>query len=142
MASELPVTIRSARPDEIDEILKVWRDAGLGIRPGDAPGSLESLLAHDPESLLVAEEDGRIVGTLIAVWDGWRAGLYRLGVHPDFRRRGIGTALVHAGEQRLAARGATRIIAAVGRENSAATRFWKSVGYDVQDVYRLFKDIG
>ena len=26
--------------------------------------------------------------------------------------------------------------------DSAATRFWKSVGYDVQDVYRLFKDIG
>src|SRR5436309_2345297 len=51
-------------------------------------------------------------------------------------------ALVHAGEQRLASMGATRIIAAVGRENSAATRFWKSVGYDVQDVYRLFKDIG
>ena len=136
------MNIRSGLPTEIDTVLELWREAGLGIRPGDAPGSLESLLAHDPESLLVAEEDGRMVGTLIAAWDGWRAGLYRLAVHPDFRRRRIGTALVHAGEQRLAAKGATRIIAAVGRENSAATRFWKSVGYDVQDVYRLFKDIG
>ena len=134
--------IRAARRDEIGDVLSLWEDAGLGKRPGDALGSIERLLDHDPESLLVAEEDERMVGTLIAAWDGWRAGLYRLGVLPDFRRRGIGTALVHAGEQRLAARGATRIIAAVGRENSAATRFWKSVGYDVQDVYRLFKDIG
>jgi len=134
--------IRTGLPPEIPAILELWREAGLGIRPGDAPGSLESLLAHDPESLLVAEEDDRLVGTLIAAWDGWRAGLYRLCVHPEFRRRRIATALVHAGEQRLASMGATRIIAAVGRENSAATRFWKSVGYDVQDVYRLFKDIG
>ena len=134
--------IRTGLQTEIDAILDLWSEAGLGIRPGDAPGSLESLLAHDPESLLVAEEEDRVVGTLIAAWDGWRAGLYRLCVHPDFRRRRIATALVHAGEQRLAAKGATRIIAAVGRENSAATRFWKSVGYDVQDVYRLFKDSG
>ena len=134
--------IRAAGRADIDAVLALWRAAGSAPAVNESVEGLQALLDRDPESLLVAEEDGRMVGTLIAAWDGWRAGLYRLAVHPDLRRRRIGTALVHAGEQRLAAKGATRIIAAVGRENSAATRFWKSVGYDVQDVYRLFKDIG
>src|SRR2546430_2519838 len=42
--------IRTGLQTEIDAILDLWGEAGLGIRPGDAPGSLESLLQHDPES--------------------------------------------------------------------------------------------
>lgn len=63
----------------------------------------------DPEGLLVAEEDGRIVGGLLAIVrhtplsgtdlepeSGWITSFF---VHPAYRRRGIGTALfAHAHE--------------------------------------------
>ena len=123
--------VRSARPHELGAILDLWTETGLGLRPTDAPGSLERLLETDPDALLVAEEDGLIVGTLIAAWDGWRGNLYRLGVLPEFRRRGIGTDLVREGERRIAAKNAVRIVSAVGVEREGADDFWHSVGYEV-----------
>ena len=62
---------------------------------------MRRLLDHAPGSLLVAEEGGEVVGVLIAAWDGWRGGMYRLAVRPERRRRGIGRLLVEAGEAHL-----------------------------------------
>ncbi|MDQ6777045.1 MAG: GNAT family N-acetyltransferase [Actinomycetota bacterium] len=90
---------------------------------------LHQLLDHDPGSLLVAEDDGEIVASLIAAWDGWRANLYRLAVAPEHRRRGLATRLVSAGEERLRALGARRVTALVGLDGERARNMWISAGY-------------
>jgi ribosomal protein S18 acetylase RimI-like enzyme len=66
---------------------------------------------------------------LIAAWDGWRGNMYRLAVRFEHRRRGIGLALVRAGEEHVRDQGARRITALVGYEDEAAAAFWESAGY-------------
>ena len=90
-----------------------------------------AIVASDHAWLLVAEADGRIAGTLIAAWDGWRGNFYRLAVLPELRRRGIAAALVRAGEERLRAAGARRLAAIVRRRPTAAG-FWTAAGYEHQ----------
>ena len=90
---------------------------------------LTALLDRDPDSLLVAEDDGELVGTLVAAWDGWRGSLYRLAVAPDRRRDGIARALVQEGEQRLAALGCRRIALVALRDHEDAVGFWAAAGY-------------
>ncbi|NEE56178.1 GNAT family N-acetyltransferase, partial [Streptomyces sp. SID8455] len=58
------------------------------------------LVERDPDALILAERDGTLVGTVIAGFDGWRCHLYRLAVHPEQRRRGVGGALLAAAEER------------------------------------------
>ena len=53
--------------------------------------------------LFVAEDEGRLLGTLIAGFDGWRGNMYGMAVEPDQRRRGVGTALVRHAETWLRA---------------------------------------
>ncbi len=60
-----------------------------------------ALLERDPSALLVAELGDQLVGSVIAGWDGWRGHLYRLAVHPDRSREGVGRALLVAAESRL-----------------------------------------
>ncbi|MFT2543482.1 GNAT family N-acetyltransferase, partial [Escherichia coli] len=74
----------------------------------DSAPVVEALLCRDPEAVLVVRSEGRIVGTVIAGWDGWRAHLYRLAVHPDHRRQGLARVLLDAAEDRLRALGAGR----------------------------------
>ncbi len=87
------------------------------------------LLDRSPDGLLVAVEDGAVVGALIAVWDGWRGNMYRLAVLPEHRRRGIATELVAAAHRQLLAAGAARVTALVGVDEPQARAFWEAAGY-------------
>lgn len=124
------VNVRSARVNDVTAVLRLWH---LARSPAsinnDRPGGVKRLLAHDETALLVAEFDNRLIGTVIAAWNGWRGHLYRLAVLPEYRRRGVGRRLVTAGEARLRARGATRIDAAVRDEELGSGEFWVAVGF-------------
>lgn len=79
---------------------------------------------------LVAEEAGRLVGTIIGGWDGWRGNIYRLAVSPEFRRRGVAGSLVAEVERRLRAKGASRVTALVVKSEDHAMAFWEAAGYE------------
>ena len=96
------------------------------------PDDLAGTVQLDHAGRLVAGDEGRIVGTIIAAWDGWRGSLYRLAVLPEQRRRGIATALVRQAEQRLATAGARRVSLIVVAHEEAAAAFWTAAGYEPQ----------
>jgi ribosomal protein S18 acetylase RimI-like enzyme len=125
-------TIRYARRDDLDAVLNLWALSGAQPTVTDSLVSLRSLLAFDPHALLVADARGETAGALISAWNGWRGSFYRLAVHPDHRRRGLATHLVHEGENRLRERGAVRLDAIVSSEEAVATSFWTAVGYERQ----------
>jgi ribosomal protein S18 acetylase RimI-like enzyme len=123
------VLVRPGRPEEIPEVLALWREAGSVPGVSDDPASLERLLETSADALLVAQVEGRVAGTVIAGWDGWRGSLYRLAVRPPARRRGIALGLVAEAERRLAAKGARRLSAIVLSEHDPAVALWISAGY-------------
>lgn len=43
---------------------------------------------------MLAWDGGRLVGTIMAGWDGWRASMARLAIDPQYRRIGLARALV------------------------------------------------
>ncbi len=123
------LVLRPAVAADVDEVLAIWRAAESVPTPTDDPEHVQALIARGGEQLLVAELDGRPVGTVIAGFDGWRANLYRLAVVPEAQRRGIGRALVAEAERRLLAKGAVRIHAGVRGDHDHATAFWEAAGY-------------
>jgi ribosomal protein S18 acetylase RimI-like enzyme len=127
-----PVVLREATAADIPAVLEFWKLAAEHTNRADSAPALQRLLDRDPTALLLADEDGRIVGSLIAGWDGWRCHLYRFAVHPDRRRRGIGRTLLAAAEQRFADVGGHRADAMVLAENTVAHPAWAAAGYAPQ----------
>jgi ribosomal protein S18 acetylase RimI-like enzyme len=125
-------SIRDCTPDDLDSVLDLWVLADAPPTATDSIEPLRSLLALDPQALLVADARGETIGSLIAAWNGWRGSFYRLVVHPDHRRRGLATRLVCAGERRLRDRGAGRLDAIVAADDLAAMTFWGALGYELQ----------
>jgi ribosomal protein S18 acetylase RimI-like enzyme len=122
--------LRPAERGEMASVLAFWQVAAENdSRPADTAEAVEALLSRDPEALILAVDEDRIVGSIIAGWDGWRCHLYRLAVAPWRRREGIGGLLIDAAEKRIRAFGGTRIDAMVLDENPAAHAIWAAHGY-------------
>jgi ribosomal protein S18 acetylase RimI-like enzyme len=128
--------LRAARAAEIPDVLRLWDEATVEPTHTDNAESLGHLLHHDPGSLIVADDDGALVGSVIVTFDGWRGSIYRLAVAPDHRRAGLGRQLLRAAEGRLAELGATRLQAVVVETDDRATGFWRASGWE-QQVERL-----
>jgi ribosomal protein S18 acetylase RimI-like enzyme len=129
-------TIRAAAHEDIEAVLLLWQAADLPATAGADRDGLRTLLGADRGALIVAQAGGAsaggLLGSLIAAWDGWRGSFYRLAVHPGWRRRGLGTALVREGERRLRERQASRLTAIVAEDDPRALDFWTAAGYERQ----------
>ncbi|KAB2971531.1 GNAT family N-acetyltransferase [Streptomyces sp. SS1-1] len=128
--------LRSATARDLDAVLAFWKSAAEGTSISDDRDGVERLVARDPEALILAELDGELAGTVIAGFDGWRCHLYRLAVHPDRRRQGIGSALLAAAEERFVRLGGRRGDAMVLERNTRAHHAWRAAGYTPEDQWR------
>lgn len=130
------IHFRSAidEPEEIAEILGFWNDnAENGSRPTDTALAIRTLIEKDPDALILAVEGNEIVGTIVAGWNGWRSGLYRLAVREDRRNQGIGRLLVERALERFRSLGVSRVDAMVLDDNETAHTAWASYGFTRQN---------
>lgn len=124
------IEILAYQEAQFGEVDSLWRT----VFPEDPPHShaavaIPQKLAVQRDLFLVAVEGGRVLGTILAGYDGHRGWLYKLAVHPNARRCGIGEKLVRAAEKRLAALGCAKANLQVRDTNREAARFWTRMGY-------------
>jgi ribosomal protein S18 acetylase RimI-like enzyme len=129
--------LRGASAADVDGLLAMWAEAAENeSRPPDTRAAVTAMLDRDPDAVILAEQDGELIGSIIAGWDGWRCHLYRLAVRPSWRRQGVGSALLAAAETRFKALRAARIDAMVLDSNDLGQDLWRASGYRKQDNWR------
>jgi ribosomal protein S18 acetylase RimI-like enzyme len=139
-------TVRVFSQADTEAVLALWLQAfpeyNDTTRPHRNPRlSIANKLGTQPELFFVAtrDEDGVIVGTAMAGYDGHRGWLYSLAVANEARRLGIGTRLVRHAESALAAMGCLKLNLQVLADKPEVIAFYDSLGYRADAVVSLGK---
>ncbi|MGB3294516.1 MAG: GNAT family acetyltransferase [Phormidesmis sp.] len=121
--------IRVFQPADETAVIDIWSRCGLLRAWNDPRKDIARKLSVQPELFLVGTENDRIVGTVMAGYDGHRGWINYLAVDPESRRQGYGRALMGAVEQCLQAVGCPKINLQIRQDNLAATKFYARIGF-------------
>ncbi len=127
------------RPEYEAAVIQLWHDCELTRSQNNPARDIARKLAAGPELFLVGLEDGRVVATVMAGYEGHRGWVNYLGVAPNRRRRGYGRLMMDAVTGRLVEIGCPKINLQVREGNEAALRFYEAIGYRRDAVVPLGK---
>jgi ribosomal protein S18 acetylase RimI-like enzyme len=128
-SQEMGIQIRYYQDADFPQYEQLLKDIGIYDEILDKREIIQKKIQYDPESILVAEARGRLIGTVYILYDPWRSLIYHLGVHPDYRRKGLGNKLMDEAEGKLKARGINRAILFVVEDNEQVVEFYQKRGW-------------
>lgn len=123
-------------PADYQAVIELWKNAGEGIHLGvsDTYAEIARKIERDPQLFLVAEKEGRLIGTVLGGFDGRRGLVYHLAVDQAHRKHGIATALMAELEKRFKAIGCLRAYLLVTPENQEAQQFYEKRGWQRMEI--------
>lgn len=132
--------IRPFRLPDTEDVVALWETAGLTRPWNDPRKDVIRKLGVQPELFLVAvNEDDRVVGSVMAGYDGHRGWMNYLAASPNARGLGIGRALVEHVEAALRELGCPKVNLQVRSTNAEVVAFYEHLGYSVDDTVDLGK---
>ena len=122
--------IRTYNEGDHDPVAALWTDCFVHPAAHNNPiSSIRRKSALDDGLFFVAESKNRLLGTIMAGWDGHRGWIYSLAVHPDHRKRDIGSRLVNHAVQELKKRDCPKVNLQVMAENGEVVGFYEKLGF-------------
>ena len=127
--------IRLMDISDYDGAYSLWCScAGMGLNNlDDSREGFARFLRRNPETCFIAAADDRIIGTILAGNDGRRGFIYHTAVHPEYRRQGIGTALVNAAIDAMQTLGIYKVTLVVFARNVEGNAFWEAQGFTARE---------
>ncbi|HZZ81126.1 MAG TPA: GNAT family acetyltransferase [Gemmataceae bacterium] len=132
--------IRPYRDTDVADVIALWNEELADAAPHNDPATaIRKKLAVDRDLFLVAEMDGKIVGTVMGGYDGHRGWIYSVAVALSHRRQGIGSILIRHVEKLLTDRGCLKVNLQVRASNAGVVAFYQKLGYAVEERISMGK---
>jgi len=128
--------------DEYDDLLTLWERCGLSYEENgrDSRERVEQQIYDDHIVILTLKTDeGKLIGSIIGSYDGRKAWINRLAVHPDYRGRRLAARLIEEVEDKLTEMGATIFAALIEDQNFPSMAAFKHCGYEGRDDIIYFR---
>ena len=131
MAERSAIKIGTFGIERYDEMLNVWKCAGLKCKPKgrDSKKEISKQMENSPDLFIGAFDCKKMVGVCIATDDGRRGWINRLAVLPQCQGKGIARKIVSACEKALRKRGRGIFCAQAEEDNEKSLNLFRGAGY-------------
>jgi ribosomal protein S18 acetylase RimI-like enzyme len=131
-----------ADPDHRAAVVELWETVfGYEAAHNQPSLSIDKKREVDDGLFFVALDGAKVVGTIMAGYDGHRGWIYSVVVAPSHRRQGLGTLLVWRAERALTERGCMKINLQILEGNESVIAFYESLGFAVEKRINMGKRI-
>tara|TARA_B100000945_G_C20345786_1_gene579693 strand:+ start:751 stop:1191 length:441 start_codon:yes stop_codon:yes gene_type:complete len=127
-AIEQSYDLRPLKIADFEQITSLWRSTD-GMSQLESPKELQQFLERNPNSSVLAEENGVLLGAILCGHDGRRGYMYHAAVSAYARGRGVGRAMVEYCTGHLKNLGIQRVTLFTLDDNCPAKEFWKHLGF-------------
>ena len=130
MNTPSPAIIRPCQLHEIATVLALIERCGLTFAPCDREMHVRAKLAADPDSILVLDIDGRVMGCIAYTYDPMYTVVFHLAVDASVRGNGHARHLLETVHHHVQARGGTACVGAyIVEGNAASLALTRTLGY-------------
>lgn len=136
-------TTRTARADELDDVLALYRmrdPDDPSPDPGTVAETWNEMLADDSLAVVVVEHDDRLVATaLLSVTKNLTRGVRPFALienvvtHEAYRREGFGRQCVEAAIERARERDCYKVMLLTGSDQEWKQEFYENCGFDREE---------
>jgi ribosomal protein S18 acetylase RimI-like enzyme len=125
------IKIRGFRIEDYNRVMEIWAEGGLPLKPQgrDSRENVGKQIREPNVLFLVAEQGGRVIGTVLATHDGRKGWINRLAVDAKSRQKGIGARLVREAEHRLEDVGMEILACLIEDDNAVSMAVFEKLGY-------------
>lgn len=129
------MNIRVMKIEDYEQVYHLWTTiSGFGIRSlDDSKEGVQRFLRRNPDTCVVAEESGSIVGSILCGHDGRRGCFYHVCVDQKYRRQGIGTKMAEFSMEALRKEGINKVSLIAFQSNKGGNQFWQQEGWTFRD---------
>ena len=133
--------VRIMTIEDYEGLYALWKKIkGFGIRSiDDSKEGVARFLKRNPTTSVVAEKDGRIVGSILCGHDGRRGCLYHVCVDEDYRRHGIGKRMVVFAMKALKEEKINKVSLIAFTENDIGNAFWNEIGWTKREDLNYYE---
>lgn len=124
------VSIRYYSDKDYPELKEMLQENKLYDEVWEDRESLKRKIERDPQSILIAEEDEKIIGSVFIVEDGWNAFIWRLCVKKSHQKKGIGKLLMKRAEEIANERGVKETSLFIDPENKNLKEWYQKQNYE------------
>ena len=125
-----------------EQVVALWKTVFAYETAHNRPGLvIDKKLAVNDGLFFVALADNKVVGTVMAGYDGHRGWIYSVAVSPAHRREGVGSQLVSHAERALITKGSVKINLQIMQGNESVTAFYAALGFSVEKRISMGKPI-
>ncbi|MBD5488401.1 MAG: GNAT family N-acetyltransferase [Lachnospiraceae bacterium] len=123
--------IREMTIEDYEGVKALWLSIkGFAIRSiDDSEEGVTRFLNRNPGTSVVAVEDNKIVGAILCGHDGRRGCLYHVCVAQEYRRQGIGKAMVIHCMEALKKEKINKVSLIAFTVNDIGNAFWRQIGW-------------
>jgi len=128
----IKMKIEKFKIEYYDEVVGLWRKAGVEIVSSDTIDEVTRVLNRNPDLFLIGKLHEKVIAVVIGAFDGRRGYVHHLAVDPDYQKMGYGKTIMEALIEQFRTKNIQKVHLFIEKSNKSVIKFYSNLGWDMR----------